>query len=169
MKRHRQSYRLKGYDYSGCGCYYVTICTQSRKCFLGEVVNGEMVLNLYGRIAHDEWLRSADVRAELRLDAFVVMPNHVHGIVFMDGQKGKGDPNGPKGDPPVAPTAVNGIRARSLGSFIAGYKSTVTTRINRAEPAVGATGGSPVVGAGQTIWQRNYHDRSALDVEGERI
>jgi len=64
----------------------------------------------------------------------------------------------PKGDPPVAPTPVNGPRARSLGSFIAGYKSMVTKRINRTEPAVGATGGSPVVGAGQTIWQRNYHD-----------
>jgi len=63
------------------------------------------------------------------------MPNHVHGIVFI---------TGPKGDPPVAPTVVNGPRARSLGSFIAGYKSTVTTRINRTEP-VGATGGSPVV------------------------
>ena len=56
-----------------------------------------MVLNLSGRIARDEWLRSADVRAELRLDAFVVMPNHIHGVVFIDGQMGKGDP-------PVAPT-----------------------------------------------------------------
>ncbi|MCP4375339.1 MAG: transposase [bacterium] len=106
MKRHRQSYRLKGYDYSGCGCYYITICTQYRKCLLGEVIDGEMVLNRSGRIARDEWLRSADVRSELRLDGFVVMPNHIHGIVFLDGQKG---------DPPV-------------------------------------------VGAGQTIWQRNYHD-----------
>ena len=157
MKRQRQSYRLKGYDYSGCGCYYVTICTQGRKCLLGEVVNGEMVLNRRGRIAHEEWLRSADVRAELRLDGFVVMPNHIHGIVFIDVPKGKGDPNGPKGDPPVAPTAVNGPRRRSLGSFIGGYKSAVTTRINRTNP-VGATGRSPIVRGGQTMWQRNYHD-----------
>ena len=107
MKRHRQSYRLKGYDYSGCGCYYVTICTQGRECLLGEIVNGEMVLNRSGQIAREEWLRSADVRAELRLDAFVIMPNHLHGVVFIDA--GKGDP--------------------------------------------------PVVGGGQTIWQRNYHDR----------
>ncbi len=150
MKRHRQSYRLKGYDYSGAGCYYVTICTKDRKCILGKVVDGEMLLNRNGRIAREEWLRSADVRAELRLDGFVVMPNHIHGIVFFDAGKG---------DPPVAPTSVNGPRARSLGSFIAGYKSAVTRCINRTKP-VGATGGSPVVGAGQTIWQRNYHDHS---------
>ena len=92
MKRDRQSYRLKGYDYSGCGCYYVTICTQGRKCLLGELVNGEMVLNRCGQIAREEWLRSADVRAELRLDAFVIMPNHVHGVVFINGPMEKGDP-----------------------------------------------------------------------------
>jgi REP element-mobilizing transposase RayT len=51
-----------------------------------------MALNRYGRIAHDRWLRSADVRVELRLDGFVVMPNHIHGIVFIDAPKGKGDP-----------------------------------------------------------------------------
>jgi REP element-mobilizing transposase RayT len=121
-----------------------------------------MVLNRCGRIVHDEWLRSADVRMELRLDGFVVMPNHIHGIVFIDALNGdpngaNGDANGPKGDPPVAPTAVNGPRPRSLGSFIAGYKSAVTTRINQTN-TVGATGRSPVVRTGQTIWQRNYHD-----------
>ena len=91
------------------------------------------------RIARDQWLRSADVRAELRLDRFVVMPNHIHGIVFIDAPKGTGDP-------PVAPTAVNGPRQRSLGSFIGGYKSAVTTRINRTP--VGATGWSPIVRGG---------------------
>jgi len=84
------------------------------------------------------------LRAELRLDGFVVMPNHIHGIVFIDAPKGKGDPNGPKGDPPVAPTAVNGPPRRSLGSFIGGYKSAVTTHINRTN-RVGATGRSPIV------------------------
>jgi len=108
-----------------------------------------MRLNGYGQVAHDEWYRSADIRAELALDAFVVMPNHVHGIVFIDGQEG---------DPPVAPTLINGPRPRSLGSFIAGYKSSVTRRIGRAQTDVGATGGSPSLGKPRTVWQRNYHD-----------
>ena len=125
----------------------MTICTQGRKCLLGEIDNGEMVLNRCGQIARDEWLRSANVRAELRLDGFVVMPNHIHGVVFIDAVKG---------DPPVAPTPVNGPRARSLSSFIGGYKSTVTKRINRTN-AVGATGGSPIVRClGVSVWLEGW-------------
>jgi len=107
------------------------------------------------------WYRSADLRAELALDAFVVMPNHVHGVVFIDGQKG---------DPPVAPTWANGPRPRSLGSFIAGYRSSVTRRMACEHTVVGATGGSPSVGAGQTVWQRDYHDHIVRNGIGlERI
>ena len=73
-----------------------------------------------GPIAGDEWLRSAGAPTELRLDALVVMPNSIHGIVFMDASNG--DPSGRKGDPPLAPTPVNGSRAHSLESFIAGHK-----------------------------------------------
>jgi putative transposase len=120
MTGHRISYRLQGHDYSRGGCYYVTICTRNRACLFGEVRDGEMHLNRSGQVAQDEWSRSADLRSELVLDAFVVMPNHIHGIVFIDMQKG---------DPPVAPTMVNGPRPRSLGSFIGGYKSSVTRRI----------------------------------------
>ena len=137
MTGHRQSYRLQGRDYGGRGCYYVTICTRDRACLFGEVRDGQVHLNGCGQTARDEWYRSADLRAELVLDAFVVMPNHIHGIVFIDG---------PKGDPPVAPTSANGPRPRSLGSFIAGYKSSVTRRIAREQTGVGATGGSPSVG-----------------------
>ena len=148
MTGHRRSYRLQGREYSGCG-YYVTICTRDRACLFGEVRSGEMCLTDMVGSRVGEWYRSADLRGELTMDAFVVMPNHVHGIVFINGQKG---------DPPVAPTLVNGPRPRSLGSFIAGYKSSVTRRIAWAQSGVGATGGSPCVGAGRTVWQRNYHD-----------
>ena len=93
MTGQRQTSRLQGSDYSRRGCNYVTICTRDRACLFGEVRNGEMRLNGQGQIARDEWSRSADIRAELALDSFVVMPNHVHGIVFIDGEEG---------DPPVA-------------------------------------------------------------------
>ena len=88
MSGHRQSYRLQGRDYSRRGCYYVTICTRNRACLFGEVLGGEMYQNRYGEIAHKEWCRSADLRGELTLDAFVVMPNNVPGIGFSDGKKG---------------------------------------------------------------------------------
>ena len=117
-----------------------------------------MRLNGHGQIAHDEWYHSVEIRAELALDAFVVMPNHVHGIVFINGQED---------DPPVAPPLAPGPRPRSLGSFIAGYKSSVTRRIARAHTGgVGATGGSPSLGKPETVWQRNYHDHIVRNGSG---
>ena len=82
-KHHRRSIRLKGYDYTQAGAYFVTVVTHRREPFFGDVVNGEMVLNEYGRVVEAEWLRTAEVRPNVELDAFVVMPNHVHGIVII--------------------------------------------------------------------------------------
>ncbi|MEO0408413.1 MAG: hypothetical protein AAF289_13780 [Cyanobacteria bacterium P01_A01_bin.135] len=77
----RRSIRLPGYDYSASGLYFVTICTYQRQCLFGAVVNGEMRLNDLGQIVAAEWVRSADIRREIECDEWVVMPNHVHGIV----------------------------------------------------------------------------------------
>jgi len=85
VKRRRKSIRLQGWDYSEPGAYFVTICTHGRASLFGRVVEGEMVLNEYGEIVQEEWMRSAEIRAEIELfpDEFVVMPNHVHGIVWI--------------------------------------------------------------------------------------
>ncbi len=76
----RQSIRLKGYDYSSPGLYFITICTHNRIPIFGEVMNGVMHLNALGTIAHDEWLKTESIRDNVELDAFVIMPNHMHGI-----------------------------------------------------------------------------------------
>jgi REP element-mobilizing transposase RayT len=75
--------RLKGYDYSQAGAYFVTICTQGRACLFGEVVDGEMRLNDAGRMVVAEWERLPALFPNVVLDAFVVMPNHIHGIVIL--------------------------------------------------------------------------------------
>ena len=80
-KHHRRSIRLQGYDYSQPGAYFVTVCTRNKEFLFGEVADGEMVLNDYGHIVEEEWHRSSDIRREIRLDAFVVMPNHLHGVL----------------------------------------------------------------------------------------
>jgi putative transposase len=83
-ERHRRrSMRLKGYDYSQAGAYFVTICTQGRACLFGEVVDGEMRLNDAGRMVVAEWERLPALFPNVVLDAFVVMPNHIHGIVIL--------------------------------------------------------------------------------------
>ena len=79
----RRSIRLPGYDYSQPGAYFVTICTRGRECVLGEVRSGEMVYSPVGLVVVEEWTRSASIRREIALDTFVVMPNHLHGIVFI--------------------------------------------------------------------------------------
>jgi len=81
---HRRSVRLAGYDYSQSGAYFFTLCTVDRTCLFGEVVEGEMKFNEWGEIVVEEWRRSAEIRQEIELDAFVVMPNHIHGILIIE-------------------------------------------------------------------------------------
>ena len=140
-KHHRRSIRLKGYDYSQAGAYFVTICTKDRACLLGAVVDGDMRLNEFGEIVRDEWLRSTDIRREMKLnpDEFVVMPNHIHGIIWIVGDNIVGAHG-------RAPLPVQRM-PRSLASFIAGFKSVTTKRINERR-------GTP----GAPIWQRNYYE-----------
>ena len=80
-RHHRHSVRLQGYDYSQSGAYFVTICAYNRECLFGEIVGNDIRLNDYGVIAKDEWIKSSEIRKEIKLDEFVVMSNHIHGIV----------------------------------------------------------------------------------------
>ncbi|SMC25047.1 hypothetical protein SAMN02746041_02200, partial [Desulfacinum hydrothermale DSM 13146] len=82
---HRRSIRLKGHNDSQAGAYFVTIVTQDRACLFGRIVDGEMRLNAYGKIVRAEWFKTAQVRPYVVLheDEFVVMPNHIHGIIWI--------------------------------------------------------------------------------------
>jgi len=150
-RRHnRRSIRLKGYDYTQPGAYFVTICTRDRTHLFGHVVDGAMELSPYGEIVREEWFRTAVVRPCVRLheNEFTVMPNHVHGILWI-----VGDPVGATG--PVAPTTMttddvhrpHGPASGSIGAIMAQFKSVVTKRINIARRSPGAS-----------VWQRNYYE-----------
>lgn len=150
----RRSIRLQGYDYSRAGAYFITICTQDRACLFGEVVDGKMRLNECGNIVRHEWFRSAEIRHEIVLfpDEFVVMPNHIHGIVRIVQSH---DADHRRGDRPVAPTKPpHGPEKHSVASLVAGFKSAVTKRIN-------ALRGTP----GLPVWQRNYYEHIIRDEE----
>jgi putative transposase len=88
-KLHRRSIRLKGYDYTRPGGYFVTIRTQNGIREFGDIVNGKMVLNASGKIVESEWLRTTDIRPYVELDAYCVMPDHFHGIIFIHDISGK--------------------------------------------------------------------------------
>ena len=151
-KHHRRSIRLKGYDYAQPGWYFVTIVTHNRDCLLGEIVNGKMFLNDIGIIVRNEWIKTEEIRPEIRLDEYIIMPNHIHGIiVIVDDNRWhatcRGDlPVAPTR--PVAPTTIKpGPKPKSIGSIMAGFKSAVTKRVNDYR-------GTP----GQKFWQRNYYE-----------
>lgn len=137
---HRRSIRLRGHDYTRAGRYFVTLCAARRRPLFGTVVNGRMTLSQAGRIVGEEWLRSAEVRREIVLDEWIVMPDHLHGVVTIqaDGQADHA------ADRRGAPT---GAAPRSLGAMIAGFKSASGRRIN-------ALLGTP----GEPVWHRDYYD-----------
>ena len=83
LKHHRRSIRLRGYDYSRPGLYYVTLTLQSRLPLLGEVQGDVVHLSVIGEIVKGEWLRTPIIRPGTALDEFVVMPDHVHGIIVI--------------------------------------------------------------------------------------
>jgi len=143
MKASRKQLRLKHYDYTESGVYFVTVCSRNRECLFGDIVGATgrspaLQLNAYGNIVRDEWLKSAVIRNEITLDAFVVMPNHIHGIIFIIRATGRS---------PLHDTMKPGLRSRSLGAFMAGFKSSTTKQIN----IMRTTPGIPV-------WQRNYYE-----------
>ena len=80
----RKSVRFNGYDYSQEGAYFITICCKDRECLFGEIKNREMILNANGNIAYNEWLKTTEIRSNVELDVFVIMPNHIHGIVIIN-------------------------------------------------------------------------------------
>lgn len=82
-KHHRRSIRLKGYDYSQEGLYFITICCQNRIWRFGEIINGEMLLNEFGEIAYNEWIKLTERFPNFELDVFQIMPNHMHGIIVL--------------------------------------------------------------------------------------
>jgi len=143
----RQSIRLDDYDYSQPGGYFITICTQFHKCLFGEIIDGKMVLNDAGQIARDEWLKSAEIRDEIKLNEYVIMPNHIHGIVTItDKLTETGERHSPL-------RVAGGAVSQSIGSLVAGYKSSVTAKMNKIRRR--GEWRSP---ENNRIWQRNYWD-----------
>ncbi|MBP7885734.1 MAG: transposase [Candidatus Marinimicrobia bacterium] len=78
-----ESIRLPGYDYSQPGAYFITIVTHNRQCSFGNIIDDEMMLNEFGVLVQNEWLKTGIIRPNINIDAFVVMPNHLHGIIII--------------------------------------------------------------------------------------
>ena len=144
-KHHRRSIRLKNYDYSQLGYYFLTICTYKRQSWFGEIKNNRMYLNQIGKIVAEEWINTRKIRPKFQLDEWIIMPNHLHGIVIIDENiLGLGERNR---DILGARNAPLRQEPNSISSFVAGFKSAVTKRINLLRN-----------NRDIPIWQRNYYE-----------
>lgn len=140
---HRRSIRLKSYDYAQAGAYFVTICAYQRACLFGEIMGEAVDLSTTGSVVVGCWEEIPQHFPGIELDAFVVMPNHLHAIIVIDD-------HGMASQPPVHEALLrpSGPRPRSLGSIIGQFKAASSKRIN----VLRATNIPPV-------WQRNYFER----------
>ncbi len=157
-RHHRQSIRLRGYDYTQAGAYFVTIVVRNRECLLGDIVAGQMCLNDSGRIVAAEWQKLPARFPHVTTDASMVMPYHLHGIIVMGGRKGEAFADKKKGvldgtGECFAPTQrPMGTLPGSLGAIMQNFKSTSTRQVN----VLRQTPGLP-------LWQRNYFERIIRD------
>ena len=155
-KHNRKSIRLKGFDYSSAGAYFVTVCTQDRLCLFGEIADENMILNDVGQMIHAQWLEMAKRFEIIALDQSVVMPNHVHGILFLKcrGESCIRPDDKPKtsiqGEHEVRPY---GTLDDSLGRILQAFKSITTNAYIRD----GKQRDWPSFPG--KLWQRNYFER----------
>ena len=154
---HRKSIRLKEYNYSQAGLYFITICCQNRICRFGNVVDGEMMLNEFGIVAYNEWVKLSERFSNFELDVFQIMPNHMHGIILLNDisvgagvnpaqndlytqNDGKTNDNN-RTTARVAPTVSN---------IVGAYKSLVANGCLDIFKSQNETMGK--------LWQRNYYE-----------
>lgn len=142
-----ESTRLKDWDYGSDAIYFVTICTQDREHYFGKITNGKMELNEIGKLVQNEWLKSAEIRADMNLELgeFIVMPNHFHGLITI----GKNNYN-------TRTDAMHGVstfgpQTKNLASIIRGFKSSVSIKARKINHLFS--------------WQSRFHDHIVRDFD----
>ncbi len=146
--RRKNSLRLRGYDYSSVGAYFVTIATWQREMLFGDVVKEEMVLNDVGKIAYKWWLKIPEHFPNVKLENFIIMPNHIHGIIILtDGRGAVSAPDDGNDDQQGRETLPLHRENPTLGQIIAYFKYQSTKEMNALDG----------LGEITKFWQRNYH------------
>lgn len=156
-KHHRRSIRVQGYDYASARAYYVTIVTYQRDCLFGKIENEEMLLNDFGLIAEECWIAIPEHFPKVELGAYVIMPNHVHGIIVIRADVPPSNPGmieeGRRGATLLRPyedqRKIN-VQPGSLGAIVRSFKSVVSYRLNKEHNVTG-------------IWQRSYYEHIIRD------
>jgi putative transposase len=160
---HRRSIRLKGYDYSQAGLYFITINILRRKCLFGTIEHQEMILNDFGIIANQQWEKLPEQFTNIALDVFQVMPNHIHGILLLKDAAPVGVGLAPARDNtiPARETRVGTspvpTKTTTVGNIVGAYKSQVA---NLCLKIFKQKHPGEIMGK---LWQRNYYEHIVRD------
>lgn len=157
------SARLQTWDYGSNAAYFITICTQNREHYFGEIANNEMQLSEIGKIAQSEWLKTFEIRPDMNLEMgeYVVMPNHFHAVVMIGGNEfnsgnGFGRDAMHRVSTDHGPNNTFGPQTKNLASIVRGFKSAVTMQARLIHSDFG--------------WQSRFHDHIIRNTESfERI
>ena len=151
QSKKRRTIRLKGYDYSATGLYFTTICTWNHLHLFGEIENDQMMIGRYGKIAEKEWFKTGELRNNIKLHEFTIMPNHLHGIIEIvnchnvncrgTAHRALEERSAPLKEQFGKPSS------NTIPTIIRCYKGAVTKKIRDLE-------NNP----GLNIWQRNYYE-----------
>jgi len=144
----RQSIRLPEYDYSQPGAYFVTVVTHLRKNIFGEIIDGQMYLNQAGKIVEQTWLNIPLHFPNTSCEIFVVMPNHIHGIIEIINE----EIVGARHASPLRSTGINGVKPGSIGAIIGSFKSAATKHLHQTKTIIQ-----------EKIWQPNYYEHIIRD------
>lgn len=152
-KHHRRNIRLKGYDYSREGLYYVTLCTQNHVCMFGKIDDGKMILNNVGQMVENEWLKLAERFENIVLHKYVVMPNYFHAILEIVGATLVVAQNGGNEQTEGQPQGI----APTVGDIVGAFVSITTVEyIRRVKSGIWRP-------FNKKIWQRNYWEHIIRD------
>jgi REP element-mobilizing transposase RayT len=146
-KHRRRSIRLKGYDYSQPGAYFVTICAHNREMLFGDIIDNAMIMNEYGEMVEYTWYDLHNHNHNIKLDDFVIMPNHVHGVIIINGI----GPDAVGAGSKPAPTTMN-HKQHGLSEIIRQFKTFSARHINKIRQSPGIH-----------VWQRNYYEHIVRD------
>jgi REP element-mobilizing transposase RayT len=153
------SSRLKDWNYSENGYYSITICAFQREEIFGEIINGKMILNKIGKIIEENWKQIPQIRKNIQLDKFVVMPNHLHGILIIENTENSHNAETPHlhVETPQwgVSTSIRHLKWKTslIGIIINQFKGVCTKQIHAFNPSL------------KRIWQPRYHDRIIRDEE----
>ena len=161
---HRRSIRLQGYDYSQNGAYFITLCTHNRECLFGQIQNGQMILNEYGKIVEQCWNNLSNHYDNIELDAYVIMPNHFHGIILITDNVDNVDNVRAIRELPIHELPIHELprqqqkqrqqqrRKMLLPKIVGRFKTNSAKQINQMRNTPGIS-----------VWQRNYYEHIIRD------